>query len=94
MQEPAPRLDGFAVPRTSDGRALAIVLLLCRRCASMSRTVIGRGEMTCPCGGQRKVLRIFENQRRSDVPVAVERRREVVDEQLGEPGSDLLEESA
>ena len=76
MQDPALRPDALPVPRTSDGRALAIVLLLCRRCASMSRTVIGQGEMTCPCGGQRKVLRIFEDQRRQALPVAVERRRE------------------
>lgn len=94
MQEPAPRLDGYAVPRTSDGRALAIVLLLCRRCASMSRTVIGRGEMTCPCGGQRKVLRIFENQRHDVLPVAVDRRREEPVEGLDEPDAHPREETA
>jgi hypothetical protein len=29
----------------------------------------------CPCGGQRRLLRIFEDQRRVVLPVAIERRR-------------------
>jgi hypothetical protein len=56
-------------------RPVAIVLLLCKKCASISRAEMGYGEMMCPCGGQRRLLRIFENQRRVVLPVAIERRR-------------------
>jgi hypothetical protein len=75
MENEAARLNGYtgALP-AEETRSPAIVLLLCKSCASISRTVLGRGEMVCPCGGQRKVLRIFEDQRRVDAAVAVERR--------------------
>jgi hypothetical protein len=59
----------------SPSPAVAIVLLLCKKCASISRAEMGHGEMTCPCGGQRRLLRIFEDQRRVVLPVAIERRR-------------------
>jgi hypothetical protein len=76
MDNEAARLNGNAAPRpVEDGRAIAIVLLLCRRCASISRAEMGYGEMTCPCGGQRRLLRIFEDQRRIVLPVALERRQ-------------------
>jgi hypothetical protein len=72
--EPA-RLNSYpGAQPAEETRSPAIVLLLCKQCASISRTVLGQGDMACPCGGQRKVLRIFEDQRRVDAPVAVERR--------------------
>ena len=73
MANEAARLNGYA-GAPAEVQSPAIVLMLCKSCASISRTVLGRGEMTCPCGGQRKVLRIFEDQRRVDAAVAQERR--------------------
>jgi hypothetical protein len=75
MEEKAARLNEFNGARPAEAVPTpAIVLLLCKQCASISRAVLGRGEMMCPCGGQRRVLRIFEDQRRVDLPVSVERR--------------------
>jgi len=73
MENQAARLNGHA-GAPAEVQSPAIVLLLCKSCASISRTVLGRGEMACPCGGQRKVLRIFEDQRRVEAPVSQERR--------------------
>ena len=73
MENQAARLNGYA-GAPAEVQSPSIVLLLCKSCASISRTVLGQGEMACPCGGQRKVLRIFEDQRRVDAPVAQERR--------------------
>jgi hypothetical protein len=75
MENEPARLNPQSAPRPAEVAAPSIVLLLCRRCASISRAVLGDGDMMCPCGGQRRVLRIFEDQRRGDVPVAVDRRR-------------------
>jgi hypothetical protein len=76
MENEPARLNAHQAARPAeDVRTPAIVLLLCRRCASISRALLGHGEMMCPCGGQRRVLRIFEDQRRVDEPVAVDRRR-------------------
>jgi hypothetical protein len=75
MENEAARLNTADGARSVEAlRAPAIVLLLCKQCASISRAVLGRGEMACPCGGQRRVLRIFEDQRQVDLPVATERR--------------------
>ena len=73
MENQAARLNSYA-GAPAEVQSPSIVLLLCKSCASISRTVLGHGEMACPCGGQRKVLRIFEDQRRVEVPVAEERR--------------------
>jgi hypothetical protein len=75
MENEAPRLNAHPSPQVDQDRALAVVLLLCKRCASISRAELGWGEMMCPCGGQRRVLRIFEDQRRAQLPVAIERRQ-------------------
>jgi hypothetical protein len=54
--------------------APVIALLLCRTCASLSRAELGKGVMTCPCGGDRRLLRLFQDQREDDEPVRVDRR--------------------
>jgi hypothetical protein len=75
MENEAARLNPQSAPLPAEVAAPSIVLLLCRRCASISRSILGHGGMMCPCGGQRRILRIFEDQRRADAPVAVDRRR-------------------
>ena len=76
MENEAARLNGHGAPSPAQQELpVSIVLLLCKKCASISRAEMGYGEMMCPCGGQRRLLRIFEDQRRVVLPVAVERRR-------------------
>jgi hypothetical protein len=75
MENEAARLNSSGAPRpVEEARPVSILLLLCKRCASITRAEMGWGDMTCPCGGTRRLLRIFEDQRRLVLPVAVERR--------------------
>jgi hypothetical protein len=75
MENEPARLHPHGAPRPAEDARPSILLLLCKKCASISRAELGHGEMMCPCGGQRRVLRIFEDQRRVVLPVAIERRR-------------------
>jgi hypothetical protein len=75
MENEAARLNSNGAPRPAEeARPVSILLLLCKRCASITRAEMGWGEMECPCGGTRRLLRIFEDQRRVVLPVAIERR--------------------
>jgi hypothetical protein len=77
MENEAARLNARGAARPAEeARPVSILLLLCKRCASITRAEMGWGEMTCPCGGTRRLLRIFEDQRRLVLPVAIERRQQ------------------
>ena len=65
---------GHPLPSGLPEERPVIALLLCRGCASLSRAELGKGVMTCPCGGDRRLLRLFQDQREDDEPVRVERR--------------------
>ncbi len=52
---------GNPLPAGAPEPASTIALLLCGMCASITRIELGKGKMACPCGGNRRVLRLMEN---------------------------------
>ena len=52
-----------ALPSRPPDGALVIALLSCRGCGSLSRAELGKGDTTCPCGGDRRLVRLFRDER-------------------------------